>query len=122
MRDAAAGAHPVHRAGLDRDLSAEAVAVHDLAVIEEGHGGEPDMGMRAHVEPRAGAELGGPEMVEEDERADHAAVRMRQRAADVEAAEIDAARHDDEVDRVARRRVAGDRVLAGKKAHSIPRS
>ena len=86
---------------------AEAVAVHDLAVEQEGDGGEPDMRMRPHVDALAAAELRRPEMVEEDERADHAPLAVGQRAAHREAAEIDAARNDHQFDGVAGRRVAG---------------
>ncbi len=57
------------------------------------------------------------EMIEEDERPDHARLRRRQRAMHLKAAEIDRARHDDLLDRVARARIAVDGVLAGKKAH-----
>ena len=58
-----------------------AVAMHDLAVEQIGHGGEPDMGMRPHVHPLPGDELHRAEMVEEDERPDHLALAVRQRAA-----------------------------------------
>src|SRR5712671_4377395 len=81
MYDAAAGGHPVHRAGPDRDGGAEAVAVHDLAVEQVGDGGEPAVRMRAYVEAVAGLEHGRTEMIEEHERADHARLRRRQRAA-----------------------------------------
>ena len=42
-------------------------------------------------------------------------VDVRQRAAHREVADVDAARHDHEIDRVGGGRVAGGRVLAGKK-------
>ena len=81
--------------------------MHDLAVEQEGDGGEPDMGMRPHVDALAGAELGRPEMVEEDERPDQAPLGVRERAAHREMADIDAARHHHEVDGVGGLRVAG---------------
>ena len=116
MHDAAARRHPVHFARLDRRRGAEAVAVHDLAVEQIGDGGEPDMRMRPHVEPVAGAELGRPEMVEEDERPDHARARRRQRAAHREAvAEIDRARHHHMRDRVASIASPACGSLPGKK-------
>ncbi|GFE72515.1 hypothetical protein NTCA1_01640 [Novosphingobium sp. TCA1] len=43
------------------------------------------MGMRAHVEAFAAAEHRLAHLVEEDEGTDHAALRGRQRAADLEA-------------------------------------
>ena len=67
--------------------------------------------------PLPASELRRPEMIEEDERPDHAPLDVGQRAADRKAAEIDAARHDHEVDGVAGGRVAEGRVLAGKEAH-----
>ena len=64
-------------------------------------------------------ELGRPEMIEEDERADHAPLAVGQRAAHREAAEIDAARNDHQLDGVAGGRVAGFRVLVGGEAHGL---
>ena len=110
MHDAAAGGHPVDLAGADRHVAAEAVAVDDLAVEQKRDGGEADMRMRPHVDAVARAEFGRPEVIEEDEGADHAPLDVRQRAADRQMPEIDAARHDDEVDGVgsaARRREPG---------------
>ena len=57
----------------DCGRGAETVAVHDLAVEEKGHGCETDMRMRPHVDPLSGVEFRRPEMIEENERADHAA-------------------------------------------------
>ena len=88
--------------GLIATAVPSAVAVHDLAVEQIGDGGEPDMRMRPHVEPVAGAEFRRPEMVEEDERPDHARARRGQRAPHRKAvAEIDRARHHDVGDRLA---------------------
>ncbi len=118
MHDAAPGRHPVDFARLDRRRGAEAVAVHDLAVEQIGDGGEPDMRMRPHVEAVAGAEFRRPEMVEEDERPDHARARRRQRAPHRKAvAEIDRARHHHLRDGVAGIGVARLRILAGKETH-----
>ena len=86
--DAAARDHPVHRARPDRLHRAEAVAVQDLALVEVGERGEPDMRVRAHVEAAAGAERGRTDVVEEDERPDHPPLDLRKHAADGEAAEI----------------------------------
>jgi hypothetical protein len=44
------GDHPVDRAGFDPLVGAEAVAVVELALVEIGHRGQPDMRMRAHVD------------------------------------------------------------------------
>ena len=93
--------------------------MHDLAVEQVGDGGEPDMRMRPHVEAVAGLEHGRAEMIEEHERADHARLRRRQRAAHREAvAEIGGARHDHGLDRVALEFVAGGGVLAGEETHA----
>ena len=119
MHDAASRGHPVDFARPDRHRRAEAVAVHDLAVEQEGDGGEPDVRMRPHVDALAAAELGRPEVIEEDEGADHAPLAVGQRAADREAAEIDAARNDHQFDGVAGCRVAGIWVLVGGEAHGL---
>jgi hypothetical protein len=81
------------------------------------HGGEPDVGMRPHIDALPGMEFRGAELVEKDERADHAPARMRQRAAHREMAHIDAARHEHQVDCISRVRIAERRILAGKEAH-----
>ncbi len=89
--------------------------MHDLAVEQVGDGGKPDMRMRPHVDAVAGVEHRRPEMVEEDERPDHARMPRRQRAMHLEAAEIDRARHDHLLDGVARWRIAEAGSLPGKK-------
>jgi hypothetical protein len=67
----------------------------DAALEEIGDGGEADMRMRAHVEAAAGRQLDRPELIEEDEGADHAPLRHWQHAPHREAvAEIARARED----------------------------
>ena len=88
VHDAAAGHHPVDRAGADRLRRAEAVAVHDLAVEEVGHRRERDVRMRPHVDALAGRELARPHVIEEDERSDEAPLDGGQEAPHGEAAEI----------------------------------
>ena len=118
MSDAASCGHQVHGAGLDFLDVALAVAVHDAAVEQIGHGGKPDMRMRPHVHALAGHELHRAEMIEEDEGADHLPLAMGQGAAHGESvAEIAGARHDDEVQRIAGLRVAEDRIVRGHPAH-----
>ena len=92
--DAAARAHPVHVAGIDGLHRAEAVAVVDGAVEQVGDGRKPDMRMRPHVHAFPDREFGGPHLVEEDERSDHAPSRDGQGAAHREPAEIARAWHD----------------------------
>ena len=89
--------------------------MHDLAVEQEGDGGEADMGMRPHVDSLADMELGRPEMIEEDEGSDHASLGVRERAANGEMADIDAARHDHEIDGISGARSPGAGSLPGKK-------
>src|SRR5262249_4558023 len=74
--------------------------MHDLAVEQEGDGGEADMGMRPHIDALAGAKLRRPEMVEKDEGADHAPMHVGKGAAHRKVADVHAARHDHEVDRI----------------------
>src|SRR5262245_28038099 len=112
MNDAASRRHPVNFAGADRLCGAEAVAMHDLAVKQESQRREPDMRMGPDIDALAVPQYSRSKMVEEDERADHATLRVRQRPADRKTAEIDAARHDDLVDRIAGWFVTWGRVLA----------
>ena len=74
--------------------------MHDLAVEQIGDGRQPDMRMRPDIDrPRkAGREVHRAHVVEEDERADHAALGEGQDAPHFEAAEVAAARFDDEFD------------------------
>ena len=85
-----------------------------IAAVEQiGDGREPDMRVRAHVHALPGHELHRAQLVEEDERPDHLPLAVRQRAADLEAAEVARARHDDEFERVAGALVAEDGSLVG---------
>src|SRR5262249_46231138 len=117
MDDAAASSHPVQLAGPDWHGGAKAVAMHDLSVKQERDGGEPDMGMRPHVDALALAQHGGAEVVEENEWADHASAGMGEGALHRKAAEIEAARHDHELEDVPTRSVSRPGILTGKEAH-----
>ena len=118
VRDAAARGHQVHGARLDLLDVALAVAVHDAAVEQIGDGGEPDMRMRPHVHALAGDELHRSEMIEEDERADHLPLAVRQGAAHRESvAEVAGARHDDKLERIAGFGIAENGIVGGKPAH-----
>src|SRR5262245_15707904 len=117
MHDAAASGHPIHFAGSDRNGRTQAVAMHDFAVEQIGNGGKPDVGVRPDVEAIPGAEFGRAEVIEENERADHARACRGQGATDGEVAEIDSAWHDDLAYRIALVAVSGVRVLAGKETH-----
>ena len=117
MNDAASRRHPVDLAGADRLRGAEAVAMHDLAVKQEGQRGKPDMRVWPNIDALAVPQHGRSKVVEEDEGADHSTLRVRESAADRKAAEIDAARHDDLINRLAGRLVAWGRVLAREGCH-----
>src|SRR5262249_3075841 len=93
-------------------------AMHDLAVKQITDGGKPDMRMRPHIDAVAGFEYGRAEMIEEDEGPDHARTRRRQRPMHREPTEIDRARHDELLDRIACARIAGRWVFTGEKAHA----
>src|SRR5687768_18364729 len=76
------------------------------------------MGMRPHIHALPGDELHRPEMIEEDEGADHLPPAMWQGAAHREAAaQVAHARHDDEVESVAGFLVAQDGIACRKPAH-----
>src|SRR5262249_6063183 len=113
--------HPIDLARLNRHRIPEAVAVQDLAVEQERHGGKPDMRMRPHIDALPGAKDRRTEMIEEDERTDHSPVDMREPAPHFEAAEIDGPRYDHVLDRLAGGRVAGCRILAAEIAHGAAR-
>src|ERR1700681_2634894 len=118
MGDAAARGHQVHGTGLDFLDIALAVAVHDAAVEQIGDGGKSDMRMRAHVHALAGHKLHRPEMIEKDERADHLALAVRQRAAHLESiAEVAGPRYDVQFERITRLRIAKHGIVGGKPAH-----
>src|SRR6188768_2975697 len=95
--DAASGDHPVHFLGLDRLLNADAVAMHDLAREQVRDGGQPDVGMRPHVDGlrKSGREMFGADVIEEDEGPDHVSACVGQYAANLESAEIPAPLVDD---------------------------
>jgi len=81
MGDAAARGHQVHGAGLDFPVIALAVAVHDAAIEQIADGGEPDMRMWRTSMPLPDMNCNRPEMIEEDEGANHLPLAVRQRAA-----------------------------------------
>ncbi len=60
--------------------------MHDGAFEEIGERCQADVRMRSHIVVRAGLDVDRAEVVEEDERADGAAVGLRQQAAHREAA------------------------------------
>jgi hypothetical protein len=100
MRDPAPGGHPVDFARPDRLLGRQAVAVHDFAVEEISDRRQADVRMRPHIHRSrdAGREIDRSHVIEEDERADHAAFGIRQHASDLKAAEIATALFNDDVD------------------------
>src|SRR3954464_9164737 len=122
MDDAPPRRHPVALARADRRRGAQAVAMHDLAVEQIGDRRKPDVRMRPHVDPLAGMEFRRAEMVEENERPDHAPLGMRKRAAHREMADVDAARYDNKIDGVSRARITRRRIFSGKEAHVFPSS
>jgi hypothetical protein len=98
--DATASGHPVDFAGMDRLQRTDAVAMHDLAVIQIRDGRQPDVRMRAHVclAWQARHQVLRTNAVEEYVGPHHAALGERQDAADLEAAEVATPLRDDQVD------------------------
>jgi hypothetical protein len=70
-----------------------------------------------HIDARAGRELGGPHLIEKDERADTLLLCRRQQAADFKAADITRTRHDDSLQRLAARRRYRIRLVSGLPSH-----
>src|SRR6266581_5422864 len=91
--------------------------MHDFAVKQEGQRRQPDVRVRANIDALAVAQDGRSKVVEEDEGADHATLGMREGPADGKAAEIDAARHDDLINRLAGWFVTWGRVPAREGCH-----
>src|SRR4051812_3745778 len=118
MNDAPPRGHPVNLAWTDRSVGPETVAMDDLAVEQEGDSGEADMGMRPYVDALAGAKFSGSEVIEEDERADHAPVDMGERAPYREVTDIHAARHHHKIDGIGGPGIAGRRIFGRKEAHA----
>jgi hypothetical protein len=85
VHDAAPRGHPVDRAGQDLLHAAQAVAMHHRALEKIGDRRQADVRMRPHVVLGAGLLGGRPEMVEEHEGPDRAALRRGQQAPHVEA-------------------------------------
>ena len=117
MDDALAGRHPIHIAWRDDLRRAEAVAVHDFALEQVCHRGEPDMRMRPDADAFTKRELRGPHLVPEYERPHHLPPGGGERAADAEAAQIANPGHNHDLNRVAGPAVAGNRVFCGLPAH-----
>jgi hypothetical protein len=118
MNDAAPRRHPVHCAGPDRHRGAEAVAMDDFAVEQIGDGGKADMRMRPNVNAVAGLEHSRTEVVEKDERSDHARACRRQGAVHLKAAEVDRAGYHHLLNDVASARITGNRIFGREKAHA----
>ena len=75
MEDAGGSRHPLHIAGADGAARAGGVAVGDLALIDDGHGLEAAVRVRAHATPSLrGLEVLGTGMVQQQERAQRLAV------------------------------------------------
>ena len=89
----------------------------DVAVEKVGDGRKPDMRVRADVERLVALQHRRAEPVEEDERADEPSLRVRQRAAHLEAAEILRAGDDHRLDCIAGIGIAWDRIVSGEEAH-----
>ena len=83
-----AGGHPVHIAWADVLHGSKAVAMPQRAFEQIRNRGKTDVRMRANVDALALRELRRPHMIEEHERSDAARRKLRQHAADGEAAKI----------------------------------
>src|SRR6185437_16761076 len=87
---AAAGHHPVDLTGPDGLLGSDTVAMHDLAGKQVRHRRKPDVRMGAYVDAfwNTRREVDRTQMVEENERADHPMLRVRQHPADLPPAKV----------------------------------
>src|SRR3546814_127371 len=80
--------HQIARAGADRRIGTQIVAMVDRAFEQIGHGGEVDVRMRPHVHPLPDVEMRWPELVDEDEGADHRPLLVGQGPPHVEGTDI----------------------------------
>ena len=94
MRNPATGGHQVHRARLDPLERAKAVAMIDGPVEKIGYGRQVDVRVRPDVDPVTRPKPRGPQLVEEDEGADHRPLARRQRPVDLGTAEVVSDRRD----------------------------
>ncbi len=94
VADALAGGHQIDRAGLDPLHRPDAVAMLERALEQVGDGGEVDVGVRADVHALVDAKPRRAHLIEEDERADHRPLLVRQGAVDLEPAEVVADRRE----------------------------
>ncbi len=69
------GNHPVQLAGTDDLVGPGAVAVMKFAAIEVSNGAEANMRMRPHIDALSSQEFRRPDLIEEDERSHHLALR-----------------------------------------------
>jgi hypothetical protein len=76
------GGHPVHITGRNALYESEAVAVHQRALKQIGHRGQPDMRMRAHIDRLPRLEANRTHMIEKNERTNGATPRSRQKTPD----------------------------------------
>src|SRR5713101_9393672 len=88
MCNAAARGHPIDGARLDVLHRADAVAVHELSFEKVRHRRQPDMRVRTHIAVAEGLELLRTEMIEEKERPYGLLFRGRQKAANLEMANL----------------------------------
>ena len=116
--------HPVDGSGSDDLAGAETVPMMDLAAIDIGDGGEADMRVRAHVACGTGDDLQRPELIEEDERPDHLALRRGQHTSD-EGVDVNGPGHDQSFDRIHAdrvRRAGGEQWVPAHDALLLRRS
>jgi hypothetical protein len=114
MADAGARCHPVHLSRYDDLLDPQAVAVGDLALKQIGHGGEADMGVRAHIgiARHMRRQIERTHMVEKNKGTDHAALGERQHAADLQRAQAAPPRFDHHVEHVSL--LVADQLIMGR--------
>lgn len=100
MGHALVGNPPVQRSREDDLVSAAAVTMMEIALIETGHSAQPDMRMRAHVDTLAGQELCRASLIEESKWAYHLTLGRRKCALALEPAKIAGARDNQGLDRI----------------------
>ena len=120
MSDTTPRRHEVHCARHDLLDVTFAVPMQDASIEQVGDRSEADVRMRPHIQAVPGNELHGAEMVEEDERANHLALAVRQRPPHLEpVTEVARSGHENQLQRLAGFPISDNRIVRRKPAHVV---
>jgi hypothetical protein len=119
MHDALSCGHEIEFARSDRDLIAQRIPVHDLAIEKKRHRRQSDVRMGAHIQSCTGQKFGRSGLVEEDEWPDHLPLGRGQGTAHLEVAKVAGTRNDDGFNRIAGACIAEGGIQIGQPSHGV---